>query len=129
MGLKRAAASDLLDCWLKDLADAAVALHSAEPRSTNEFATYAGYARQPLAGRIAVVRAAAGQIVANTAAVDFGPAAQLWPAATHIAIWSARAGGEILLTGTVTGYTLPRAAGERLHFPVHAIRLTIATDD
>jgi len=80
----------------------------------------AGYARQPITFEAAVAGAAG-----NDALVEFGPATASWGTITHIGIYDAVTGGNLLLHGTLA---VPRVVGDTDKAIFVAGTLTISID-
>ncbi len=132
MALRPAAAPIILQCWLDKFDTATAALHSpaegVAPAPANEL-TAGGYSRiDSISSKLQFVSTVGGGSLTNTVALSFGPATELWPAATHLAIWQVIDGvDQMLLTGSITGYTLPRNPGASVVIPVRHLGINIST--
>ncbi len=99
MGLKTAG---VRLCFQGGLLNATVyvALHTADPDATNE-EDGAGYARAAVAPAGWTVDASSGR-ASNGARIDFPDPTGDWGDSTHVALWSAETGGDLLFSGALS---------------------------
>jgi len=104
-----------------------VSLHSANPGDTGVNEILLPIGRKPVTNNSTNFPAASGGSKSMMLMLDFGSTVgnNSWPLATHLCIWDASTGGNLLDCGA---FTTPLATADRLNIIVNAAAVVITRD-
>ena len=103
-----------------------VGLHTADPTASNELSGNA-YARVEVAAAGWTINGTSGQ-ASNTAAISFPTPTGAWSDPTHVGIWDAATGGNLLMTGALAADVDAPTDGATVSIAAGALTLTLTTD-
>ena len=104
-----------------------VSLHTADPTSANELSG-GGYARVAVAAAGWTVDTTSGDVT-NAAAIAFPDPTADWSDPTHVGLWSAATGGNLLATVALTDDVSAPQTGNEVDFPAGELDFGLTTDD
>ena len=107
-------------------ADVYVGLHTGEPEAANELSAN-GYARVAVAPAGWTVDAVTGA-ASNADAIDFPERTAPWGDPTHVGLWDAANGGNLLASFALSADTSAPQPYVEVDFPAGALTLSFPTD-